>query len=760
MKNIKKLFQNNLFSSIILLLIIALFSFNSITAASEKGVKVKKGWTPIPNGEAKSEKDITMKNENLAITIAGPDGTTPPWGVPAGGILDAAPVVDGKIKLDSLTIVDFLPDRWSAWPTTYQKAEIVKNTPEVGIVEVKRDWYQADLITRFTLKKEAKHIHMETTLKNSEKTHKDIRTGYTLATKGGWIDVPGGRGLRKDTLGDWMVGYNENWAFGLHSNFHNEVKGGKTWTEQFKTHTLKPGEEKTYESWFQIENSGDAAPIINFNLSLNNRPKGTVKGKVKNIKGNTIKKPIIAAYKNGELIGWTVGKSGKYKLNLPTGKYKLQAMAENNTPSSKKEVSINQNSTQTVNLNDVKTPGKINITIEETDTQKPLDARIELSGGPEYPINYLGTNTKFTNLTKVGKASFKAAPATYNLNINSGADFVSKEKTLKNITVKSEKTKEINTKIDINFTPNNHNWYSADLHQHSNVLDGITPPKDLVVSNLAAQLDLTFLSDHDNVKNHKTVNKYSQKRNIPFIPSIEISPMWAHFNVFPIPKGYNKLTTRGTAKEIFNSARKLDNSVIQINHPWTSYGYYYSQKHNKIPGEYSNDYDVVEMNEGQNKTMEKMYEHWNNGEKKFLVSTTDIHDVRTDVTGKPRTYAKVNGVLNAQSYSKAVKEGNSFITYGPLVYPEKEFGKTYEAKNNVFQLSFTAKSVNGLKEIHVVNEGEIIKSKILSSEFVDLENIKSKSFDLFFKVTEKTWYSLIIIDKKGNYLYSNPIWVK
>ena len=146
MKNNKNNYIKFAFSTIIIVLALTLFMSNGMAVASNKGVKVEKGWTPIPGGEANSENDITMKNSNFALTISGTDGTKPPWGVPRGGILDGAPVVNGEIQLDRLIIVDFLPDRWAAWPTTYQEVEIVENTEEKGVVEVRRDYDNAELI--------------------------------------------------------------------------------------------------------------------------------------------------------------------------------------------------------------------------------------------------------------------------------------------------------------------------------------------------------------------------------------------------------------------------------------------------------------------------------------------------------------------------------------------------------------------------------------------------------------------------------------
>lgn len=63
--------------------------------------------------------------------------------------------------------------------------------------------------------------------------------------------------------------------------------------------------------------------------------------------------------------------------------------------------------------------------------------------------------------------------------------------------------------------PNRQHWYGADLHHHGNVLEGVTPPEIVVRAQLATDLDLTFISDHDSTINHQTFAELSAKRGVP-----------------------------------------------------------------------------------------------------------------------------------------------------------------------------------------------------------------------------------------------------
>ncbi len=61
-------------------------------------VRIIMGPTPIPGGQARSAGDMTLVNEKLAAAIA--VTTAPPWAIPRGALIDAAPVTDGSIGRD------------------------------------------------------------------------------------------------------------------------------------------------------------------------------------------------------------------------------------------------------------------------------------------------------------------------------------------------------------------------------------------------------------------------------------------------------------------------------------------------------------------------------------------------------------------------------------------------------------------------------------------------------------------------------------
>jgi len=89
----------------------------AVTAQSHAAVSIIQGKTIIPAGNATSDKDLTVRNDKLAFSLA--VGSAPPWGVARGCIVDIANVKeDGSLSNDRVAFADFIPNNWSSWPST------------------------------------------------------------------------------------------------------------------------------------------------------------------------------------------------------------------------------------------------------------------------------------------------------------------------------------------------------------------------------------------------------------------------------------------------------------------------------------------------------------------------------------------------------------------------------------------------------------------------------------------------------------------
>ncbi|WP_220495627.1 CehA/McbA family metallohydrolase [Oceanospirillum sediminis] len=245
-----------------------------------------------------------------------------------------------------------------------------------------------------------------------------------------------------------------------------------------------------------------------------------------------------------------------------------------------------------------------------------MDAKIQIEKGNKPLIEFFGSKTFFTELDAKGQARFALAPGDYQFKVSAGANFLSAP-ALVDASISPNSTTELNSPVNIRTYPTEKGWYAGDLHHHADVLEGSTPPEYLVRSQLAAGLNVTFVSDHDSTKNHKAINELSEKRGVPFIPSMEISPSWGHFNPFPLKLGAQLSVDPGVddIHQILDDARRMGAVAVASNHPYIPYGYLSSLEQNTAPGGFNPGIDLIEINSevDYKKAIEKAREFWNPG---------------------------------------------------------------------------------------------------------------------------------------------------
>ena len=743
-----------------LTVIFAAMLFCTISASAFGDVRVTKGVTPIPSGDAVGKNDITLQNSRLAVSFAAE--TPAPWGVARGGIIDAAVVRDGRIEMDRVTLVDFIPNNWSSWPTTYQTVEILKNTPEEGVVRTTRDWEKVDLETVFTLKKGSDRIHMTTTATNKGKEpYTDILSGYVLWTDGGHLfTTPGMAEIKKGTaeaaLADWVVNYDETWSVGLHAPYFDFINYYAR--DMYLKHTLKPGETRVFEGWLQIDGHGDISSMLAFEIERKALSSGKVQGLV-SIDGKPVENAVVVAEKNGKPYAWTLAPKGRYDFTLPQGEYALYSAGKSYASSSPQTITVRPESTVEKNFTDMKYPGTVVFNVGDSRTGKPLDARITIEKGETPLVGFLGKKTFFTQLLAVGQLEVPIAPGNYLFKVAHGESFVSKASTVEAHVLSGEK-EQLKISVETVDRPSQTGWYSCDMHHHSNLLDGVTPPEYVVRSQLAGGLDFTLLSDHDLVKNNPEMKELSDKRGIRFIPSIEISPSWSHFNAFPVVLGRKLGIDPGTASvdEIFQAARSMGAIAISANHPYIPYGYFHSLDNNLVPGGFNPQFDLVELNSAckYKKTIQRLWQLWNQGTRYYLSAGTDTHDVWKDVSGGIRMVAKIDGQdVTPETFVTALLDGHAYATFGPMVEPEVMFGREIKVESgDPLELKFTVKAAEGLKEVQLVSNSKVVETISLADQ-----NVTEK--EIAFKVTPTadTWYALVISDVTDKLAWTNPIWV-
>lgn len=771
--------MRNIFNIFCLCIFFLLVGINPDQAqAAPQGVSVKTGPTDIVNGIALHEEDLTVSNEFYKISFA--VGTTPPWGVPHGSIVDSAIFVNGQWTDNRTALIDFLPHGWSAWPSSYQEIKVVKQTPEKAVIEIKRDYDQdIILITTYIVESGNKNLKVSTQMSNEgEKTYDDLLAGYSLCTLSGYMFGPWGTTERgygqvgEEWYGDYVLGYDENFAMALHYPGFTDFAWGTGWRDLYQSKTMKPGDSVTLDAWVQFEDIGSTAQVMKNNLNIKDQGYGKVSGNVKTTDGNIIDNPVVIFEKatpQGKdlLYAWTVGENGNYEISLPPGKYKVHAVAKGYSLTSSQSAVVSLNESSELNFSDIEKGGNVTLKVTDKSDNKPVDARIEVTQGPEILVEYVGARTFFTELDNPGIADFVVAPGKYEFTVSHGADFLSRGEKL-NATVKPEGNHSHVQTVSIEVNPTERGWYSTDLHHHSDILDGVTPPEYMVRSQLASGLDIIFVSDHDSIANNQEIKKLAQSRNVPFISGIEVSPNWGHINVLPIPLDDSDVSIdpSGTVSEIFARAREMD-ALVMIAHPYITYGYFHSLEQDMAPGGWDPDFDLIELNgaisaSDNQKAAQKAWDFWSKGQKYYLAGGSDVHDVWIYSSGNLRTYAKIDGDFSLEKYYQSLKSGRSYASQGPLVYPEHDFGNTVQLSSDTFDFRLEAFSVNGLEKITVVSEGSgfnedgEIEGYVLQQE---MDGSAKEKLSFALTPEKDTWYALVIEDKEGKQALTNPIWI-
>ncbi|MGY0642797.1 MAG: CehA/McbA family metallohydrolase, partial [Paraglaciecola chathamensis] len=362
----------------------------------------------------------------------------------------------------------------------------------------------------------------------------------------------------------------------------------------------------------------------------------------------------------------------------------------------------------------------------------------------------------------------------YQLSISAGGGFNAKPELI-NTVVKENTTTDIASAVTVSTYPTQKGWYAADLHHHADVLEGSTSPEYLVRSQLAAGLNALFVSDHDSTKNNAAIQALADKRGVPFIPSIEVSPSWGHFNAFPINAGATLSVDPGVddIHNLIKDMRRMGATVIASNHPYIPYGYLSSLDKNTAPGGFNPSIDLFEINAAVDNqpTMDKAHQLWSQGLPYYYTAGSDTHDVWNQTSGLNRMFVYTGSKPSAQAYAQAMKNGRSYVSYGPIIYPQDVmFGDTIKlAKDQPQSISFDLVAVNGLKSVSLIaapseqkNQQQQQSGQSGSNhQVLNKQTLSGDSASITFTLPKSSgWVALMVEDKNGHKAYSNPIWLK
>lgn len=739
-------------------------------ASAHAAVRVIIGPTPIVDGEARAAGDITVINDKLAFALAIDSGV--PYGVPRGALVDLAPVEHGVPGRDRAVFADFIPNNWSAWPNTYHRLDIVEQGPAQVVLRVTRDFAAATVSTVYTLRDHSDQVEIVTTLRNDgAQAMPALLSGLTLWPKGGHLfGVPGLEGMTHGAivgaaaLSDRVVAYDANWMLALHAPYVDHIEsGGK---DLFALHSLAPGESRVFAGALQVGPRGDLAPVIRAEIARKQLAFGTVHGSIHGADGaddadgtKGAVQTLVVAELAGKPYGWALAHDGQYALALPAGDYALYATAAGHAQSASIGVTVAPQADLTRDFGPLAGPGKAAFTVTNAGSGKPLDARIDIVQGQQPLVGYLGKKTFFTELDRRGVAELALAPGAYRFAVSAGGGFLNEAQQV-DVSVVPGATHSAPVRLAPFADPAARHWYSADLHNHADQAEASTPPADLARAQLAAGLDLLFVSDHDSMLNLPALQRIADRRGMAFLGSIELSPSWGHFNAYPIAPGQHVQidTSSASVGQLLREARRLGALAVQVNHPLIAYGYFTSVDAQVAPGGFDPHFDLVEFNAAaaadDARLLQRLWAYWNARRPYYLSAGTDTHDVWNGHSGRVRSYAHVTGKLSAERFTRALKAGHAYVSYGPLIFPDTLFGDTLSvAVGRRFALGFDVQSLAGIKRVELVCAGQLQQRRTFAP------GARKVRLDFPLRTRRATWYSLVVEDQQGRKAYTNPIWV-
>ena len=743
-----------------LTLLASLVALAGLTRAPAS-VRVLLGPTPIPRGNARAAGDMTIVNEKLAFALAVESAV--PYGVPRGALVAVAPVRHGQIQRNRVVFADFIPNNWSAWPNTYHHVEILEHGPRQARIRVVRDWGEVIISTVYTLASGSDEIAISSTMTNGgAQPLPDLLSGLTLWPNSGFLfAVPGLAGVTEGSaagaLSRRVVAYDSDWALTLHAPYLDHI--GSSSRDLFRRHTLAPGASRTFEGWLQVGASGDLAPVVAKEIAREHLSAGTVHGRVRSATGQPIARPVVVVEKDGKPYAWTVGINGAYRLALPAGDYRLFATALHYSQSAPAPLALVPGASEGRDFQDLEPPGRIELEVAEAHSGVPLDARITIGEGTKPLVQFLGRTTFFTALERKGHLAEPIAPGVYRFAASSGAGFLA-ESADAQVRVAPGGVARDHIAIERLFNPPSRGWYAADLHHHADQAEAVTPPRELARSELAAGLDVLFVSDHDSTINTGALRQIALARNICFVAGIELSPSWGHFNAYPLAPGATLALDTSTANvaQIFAEARREGALALQVNHPYIPYGYFASLESGVAPGGFNAGFDLIEINSAvsdadNSKALSRAWSFWNDGKRYYLSAGSDTHDVWNEESGRVRAYVHPDGPPDPQHFVAALEAGHAYVTFGPLIFPGVMFGEElHGAPGTKVTLSFDLASVAGLKQVQLVGRGTVERTQSFP------QGLRESHVEFEVPLESAGWYALTVEDQRGRKAYSDPIW--
>lgn len=376
-------------------------------------------------------------------------------------------------------------------------------------------------------------------------------------------------------------------------------------------------------------------------------------------------------------------------------------------------------------------------------------------------VNFISNDRETLFTGSDGEGTAFLYPSNYRLEASHGFEYIPVEREFKVPENCQSQSMSINLEKTIE---RKKGWYCGEQHVHTTYSDGNNSVSEMVSAAIVEGLDWLGITDHYGRHQNIELSTYSMeeiqaatiKNKFIGIPGQEVPvENGIHCGVIGIKKDVNLNPGRRkksiSPAEITEAVRQQNSfrypSTIIFNHPPVRA--LTEKTILKILKQYKNLPNIEIWNMHGYDATQLWFSLLNKGYHIFAVANTDTHDRNIWPPGTYRTYCYSDREFTASNIIKAVREGHSFCSKGPLSYftiNGKIPGETIRAKQKEkLKVKVIVDSVNPVKCIEIIKNGLVIKGISCNSSHFETE--------LILEADENCWYLCHCLNADASLLF-------
>lgn len=318
---------------------------------------------------------------------------------------------------------------------------------------------------------------------------------------------------------------------------------------------------------------------------------------------------------------------------------------------------------------------------------------------------------------------------------------------------------------------------SLDPHMHTQNSDGAVLIPERVRSVLVEGIEVLVSTDHNYITDYRAdLDRLGLSNLMAVIVGEEVTARGGsiHYNSYPVVPRPNEPNNGAigveddTPRILFNKSRTRDpGALIQVNHPRSrGLGYFLTYELDPVKAAaakapFNLDFDAMEVMNGaglveaNRQSIEDWFHLLNRGYAIRAVGSSDAHGIDGGEPGYSRTYVLYNGPkgkgLDVNALLRAVKEGRSFVSNGPIVsvkVGKATFGDLVKAVNGRVDLAVKVTGAPWLdvSEVRVIVNGE--RKTVLPVKSPGLGTIKLDQ-KITLDLPRDAWIAVEVIGSKS-----------